>query len=218
VVILDIDGPRAIETAARMTEAGLEVTALAVDVADEESVSSAATHVRNRFGHPQVVVHCAGIVGQTATTILEYETSGFDHIVSVNLRGTFLISKYFIGGMVEQRYGRMLLMASIAGKEGNPGMCGYSATKAGVIGLIKSLGKEFADTGVVVNGMAPAVVVTDLVRSASQEQVEYMTSRIPMSRCGTIDEVAAQAAWIVSRECSFSTGFTFDLSGGRATY
>jgi 3-oxoacyl-[acyl-carrier protein] reductase len=120
--------------------------------------------------------------------------------------------------MRRQNYGRILLIASIAGKEGNPGMVGYSATKAGVIGLVKGVAKEFADTGITINGLAPAVVLTDLVRGVDPKQVEYMAAKIPMKRLGTIEEVAAMSAWIVSRECSFTTGFTFDLSGGRATY
>ncbi len=218
VILLDLDSDRAANTAAALVEDGRTAFSIATDVADEVSVQSAANQIQGIHGHPQIVVHCAGIVGPTATPITEYATESFDRIMAVNLRGSFLLAKHFIGSMAVRRYGRVLLMASIAGKEGNPGMCGYSVTKAGVIGLVKALGKEYAGTGVTVNGMAPAVVMTDLVRNASPKQVEYMVARIPMARCGTIDEVAALAAWIVSEECSFCTGFTFDLSGGRATY
>jgi 3-oxoacyl-[acyl-carrier protein] reductase len=218
VILADLNAERARAVEAAMKSEGLAAISLPMDVGDEASVIAGASFVREQFGTPHVVVHCAGIVGPTATKVTEYETSSFDWIMAINLRGSFLVAKSFIGPMAERGYGRLLLMASIAGKEGNPGMCGYSVTKAGVIGLVKSLGKEYAETGVTVNGMAPAVVITDLVRDAAPEQVEYMTARIPMGRCGTIEEVAAQAAWIVSRECSFSTGFTYDLSGGRATY
>jgi 3-oxoacyl-[acyl-carrier protein] reductase len=120
--------------------------------------------------------------------------------------------------MQKRNYGRVLLIASIAGKEGNAGMCGYSSAKAGVIGLVKSVGKEFAGTGITINALAPAVVRTALVDGMDPAQVSYMTEKIPMKRCGTLSEVASAAAWIVSPEASFNTGFTFDLSGGRAVY
>jgi 3-oxoacyl-[acyl-carrier protein] reductase len=164
------------------------------------------------------MVNSAGIVGPTSTNIIDYPVEKFDQVYSVNLRGSFIMTKAVLGSMLRQNYGRILLIASIAGKEGNPGMVGYSATKAGVIGLVKGVAKEFADTGITINGLAPAVVLTDLVRGVDPKQVEYMAAKIPMKRLGTIEEVAAMSAWIVSRECSFTTGFTFDLSGGRATY
>ena len=120
--------------------------------------------------------------------------------------------------MQKPNYGRVLLIASIAGKEGNAGMCGYSAAKAGVIGLVKSAGKEFAETGITINGLAPAVVRTAMVESMDPAQVKYMTDKIPMKRCCTLAEVASLATWIVSPEASFNTGVTFDLTGGRAVY
>jgi 3-oxoacyl-[acyl-carrier protein] reductase len=120
--------------------------------------------------------------------------------------------------MLKQNYGRILHIASIAGKEGNPGMVAYSASKAAVIGMAKSQGKELAETGVTVNALAPAVISTPLVGAMPPAQVKYMTDKIPMKRCGTLEEAAAMAVFIVSPECSFTTGFVFDLSGGRATY
>jgi 3-oxoacyl-[acyl-carrier protein] reductase len=120
--------------------------------------------------------------------------------------------------MKKNNYGRILLIASIAGKEGNPYMAGYSATKAGVIGLVKGIGKEYAETGITVNGLAPAVIKTPMNDNTAPEQLAYMTAKIPMKRLGTVEEVAALAAWIVSKESSFNTGFVFDISGGRATY
>jgi 3-oxoacyl-[acyl-carrier protein] reductase len=164
------------------------------------------------------MINCAGVVGVTNKTILDYPFAEFERVQRVNLGGSFLMTKYSLPGMLKRRYGRILLIASIAGKEGNPFMSGYTCSKAGVIGLVKGIAKEYAESGVTVNGLAPAVVLTDLVRGCAAEQVEYMTSRIPMKRCGTIDEVASMSAWIVSPECSFTTGFVFDLSGGRATY
>jgi 3-oxoacyl-[acyl-carrier protein] reductase len=142
----------------------------------------------------------------TNTKITEFPTEEFDKIYQVNLKGSFLGS------------GRLLLIASIAGKEGNPGMIGYSSTKAGVIGLVKGVAKEYADTNITVNGLAPAVIRTTMNDNTSSEQLAYMTAKIPMQRLGTISEVAAISCYIVSEENSFSTGFIYDISGGRATY
>ena len=128
------------------------------------------------------------------------------------------MAKYALKAMEKNNYGRILLIASIAGKEGNPGMVGYSATKSGVIGLVKGIGKEYAETGITINGLAPAVISTAMNENTATEQLAYMTAKIPMKRLGTVEEVAAMSAWIVSKECSFSTGFIFDISGGRATY
>ncbi len=128
------------------------------------------------------------------------------------------MTKYALKAMEKNNYGRILLIASIAGKEGNPFMTGYSSMKAGVIGLVKGAGKEYASTGITINGMAPAVIKTAMNENTAPEQLAYMTSKIPMGRLGTAGEVASLAAWIVSKEASFNTGFIFDLSGGRATY
>ena len=136
----------------------------------------------------------------------------------VNLKGTFLITKYVLQVMQKTGKGRLLLISSIAGKEGNPGMVGYSATKAGVIGLVKGVAKEFATTNITVNGLAPAVIKTPMNENTSSEQLEYMIAKIPMQRLGTVEEVAAISCYIVSDENSFSTGFIYDISGGRATY
>jgi 2-dehydro-3-deoxy-L-rhamnonate dehydrogenase (NAD+) len=126
--------------------------------------------------------------------------------------------KHSLPAMLEQNYGRILLIASISGKEGNPGMVGYSTSKAGVIGLVKAVGKEYATSGVTLNALAPAVIQTPMNQDTSPEQLKYMLDRIPMKRLGTVAEVASLACWIVSEEASFNTGFIFDLSGGRATY
>ncbi len=128
------------------------------------------------------------------------------------------MTKYAIKEMEKNNYGRILLIASIAGKEGNPFMVGYSSMKAGVIGIVKAIGKEYADTGITVNGLAPAVVKTAMNDQTAPEQLAYMTAKIPMGRLGTVEEVASIASWIVSKESSFNTGFVFDISGGRATY
>lgn len=189
-----------------------------VDVSNEEQVKKAFYEAAGFFGRIDILVHAAGIVGPTQTKITDYSTEAFDQIYKVNLRGSFLVCKHVIPYMEKNNYGRILLIASIAGKEGNPFMAGYSATKAGVIGLVKGLGKELALTGITVNGIAPAVIKTPMNADTAPEQLEYMASKIPMQRLGTVAETASLATWVVSEESSFNTAFVFDLSGGRATY
>lgn len=215
VWLLDRDEPRAQAAAAKL---GLRAQALAVDITDEAGVRAAFEEVFAADQRLDVVVNSAGIVGPNNRKVTETPTDGYEQVLRVNLFGSFLVCKHAIVQMQKRNYGRVLLLASIAGKDGNAGMCGYSSAKAGVIGLVKSVGKEFAETGITINALAPAVVRTALVDGMDPVQVKYMTDKIPMKRCGTLDEVAALAAWIVSPEASFNTGFTFDLSGGRAVY
>ena len=203
---------------AELLEAGYEVRGFTVDISNEQDVAAAFGEVAAHFGRIDIMVNSAGIVGATNTSILDYSVDDFDKVYRVNLRGAFLMSKYALQEMAKHGYGRVLLIASIAGKEGNPFMAGYSATKAGVIGLVKGLGKEFATKGITVNGLAPAVIKTAMNEDTAPEQLAYMTAKIPMGRLGTVEEVAAMASFIVSPENSFSTGFVYDISGGRATY
>lgn len=189
-----------------------------VDISDDSAVSAAFNEVVNTEDKVDVVVNCAGIVGPNAKKINEVEVDDFDRVYAVNLRGSFSVTKYALRHMEKQNYGRILLFASIAGKEGNAGMTAYSATKAGVLGLTKSAAKDFAETGITINTIAPAVIRTAMVDALDQWQVDYMTEKIPMKRCGTLEEVTSLACWIVSEEASFNTGAVFDLSGGRATY
>ena len=189
-----------------------------VDISDDSAVSAAFNEVVTTEGKVDVVVNCAGIVGPNAKKINEVEVDDFDRVYAVNLRGSFSVTKYALRHMEKQNYGRILLFASIAGKEGNAGMTAYSATKAGVLGLTKSAAKDFAETGITINTIAPAVIRTAMVDALDQWQVDYMTEKIPMKRCGTLEEVTSLSCWIVSEEASFNTGAVFDLSGGRATY
>ncbi|HMN61441.1 MAG TPA: SDR family NAD(P)-dependent oxidoreductase [Anaerolinea sp.] len=198
--------------------ADIPAAALKVDISEEAEVQAAIAEVVAQFGRLDILVNSAGIVGPTSTKIVDYASQDFRRVLGVNLIGSFHITKYALPAMLANHYGRILLIASIAGKDGNPGMAGYTASKAGVIGLVKGIGKEYAETGVTVNGLAPAVIRTPLNEQTSPEQMRYMTDRIPMRRLGTVDEVAALACWIVSEEASFNTGFVFDLTGGRATY
>ena len=201
-----------------LKEIELIVDSYLVDVTDEHSVKEGIKKVAERQGQLDIMVNCAGIIGPNGMNITEVETSAFDATLEVNLRGSFLMTKYALLEMKKRNYGRILLIASISGKEGNAGMCAYSTSKAGVIGLVKAVGKEYAETGITVNGLAPAVIWTSLIENMKPEQAKYMTDRIPMKRSGTVEEVSSIAAFIVSKEASFNTASIFDLSGGRATY
>ena len=191
---------------------------LKVDVTQEAAVSAAVNTTLAQLGRIDILVNCAGITGKTNLKSHEVALSDFDQVLKTNLYGTFLTSKHVLPVMTKQGYGRILHIASIAGKEGNAGMVAYSSSKAAVIGLTKVQGKEYAETGVTINALAPAVIQTPMVDVLPAATVKYMTDKIPMKRCGTLEEVAAMAAFIVSREAAFTTGFTFDLTGGRAVY
>jgi NAD(P)-dependent dehydrogenase (short-subunit alcohol dehydrogenase family) len=218
VWLLDQD-ERALQTAREeLSRASAGVFSVAGDITSEASVADAFARICAEGGPPSIVINSAGIVGPNAIKASDVPAEEFDRTYRVNLLGSFLITKHALRAMLPQDYGRILLIASIAGKEGNAGMCAYSATKAGVIGLVKAVGKEYATTGITINGLAPAVIRTSMVDNMDPTQVKYMTDKIPMQRCGTLDEIAAMACWIVSREASFTTGFTYDLSGGRAVY
>jgi 2-dehydro-3-deoxy-L-rhamnonate dehydrogenase (NAD+) len=189
-----------------------------VDVSDELAVREGIASVVEELGQLDILVNSAGIVGPTGIKIVDYPSEELAKVLQVNLLGSYYTTKYALIPMLKRNYGRILLVSSMAGKDGNPGMVGYSISKAAVIGLVKSVGKEYAETGITINGMAPAVIRTPINEKTSPEQLRYLTERIPMKRLGTVEEAAALACWIVSEEASFNTGFIFDLSGGRATY
>jgi 2-dehydro-3-deoxy-L-rhamnonate dehydrogenase (NAD+) len=195
-----------------------EIRVYNVDALNGRSIAEAIGAVGRDLGPIDALVNCAGITGKTNIPAHEVPLEDFDRVCAINLRAALMLSQAVLPGMLERRYGRLLHVASIAGKEGNMGMTSYSASKAGLIGLVKSMGKDYAESGITVNALAPAVVRTPLVDALPQATVDYMTQKIPMRRCGDLIEVASCIAWIVSPACSFTTGFTFDLSGGRATY
>jgi 2-dehydro-3-deoxy-L-rhamnonate dehydrogenase (NAD+) len=207
----DLDGA---EAAARRVEGAIGCT---VDVTDEKSVATALAETERRLGPIDILVASAGIAGPNAT-VADYPVDAWRKVIEVDLNGVFLCCRAVVPGMVKRNYGRIVNIASIAGKEGNPNAAPYSAAKAGVISLTKSLGKELAQTGVRVNCITPAAVKTAIFDQITQQHIDYMLSKIPMGRFGTVEEMAAMIAWLASEECSFTTGGVFDVSGGRATY
>ncbi len=213
VAVLDVNK----DNARRVGEslAGLGVKC---DVSRATDVAAALSEVRSRLGPIDIVVNNAGIVGKTAR-LWELDESDLDQVYAVNLKGVFLVCRGVIEPMLERKYGRIVHIASLAGKEGNPTLIPYSSTKAGIIALTKALAKEVAGKGdITVNSIAPAVVRTKIHDTMPQATIDYMVSRIPMGRTGKIEEVAALVHYLVSREASFTTGQCYDISGGRATY
>lgn len=203
-----------------LEEAAAEVGAAAVqvvDVADAASVQAAADASIEFLSRIDLLVCSAGITGATAP-VTEFPIDSWRRVIDVNLNGVFYTCRAIASSMVKNGYGRIVNVASVAGKEGNPNASAYSASKAGVIGFTKSLAKELATTGVLVNCITPAVFVTPLLQQMPQSQVDFMKSKIPMNRFGEVPEVVAMICWMLSEECSFSTGAAFDITGGRTTY
>ena len=211
VVLVDRD-ETALAAAAKSLS-GARVSTRALDVGDENAVADAI----GVLDAVHVLVNSAGIAGPTVP-VTKYPLADFEAVMRVNLTGTFLLCKHAAPKMVAAGWGRIVNIASLAGKEGTPNAPIYSASKAAVIGLTKALGKELAGTGVLANAVAPAALDTDMVKNMSDAHVEIMLNKSPLKRLGSADECAAMVQWLCSTECSFSTGAVFDLSGGRATY
>ena len=217
IVIVDNSAEMAETASQALAEQEISVEVTLGDVGEEETAESAVRKAIDTWGRIDILVNNAGIAGNSAN-VWELSVKEMDRVYSTNLRGVFSFCHHVIPHMIERDYGRIVSIASIAGKEGNPKAVPYSATKAGVIGLTKSVGKELATTGIRVNCVTPAVVRTRILEQLTQEHIDYMLSKIPMGRTGEVEEVAALVAWLASDECSFSTGAVFDISGGRATY
>jgi len=190
---------------------------LSVDVADADAVARAAEGAVLDRGRIDILVCSAGITGPNVP-VWDYPVDRWRQVIDINLNGVFYCNRAIVPLMLSNDYGRIVNIASVAGKEGNPNASAYSTSKAGVIGLTKSLGKELANAGIRVNCVTPAAVRTAIFNQMTQQHIDFMLSKIPMGRFGTVDEVAALICWLASEECSFSTGAVFDISGGRATY
>ena len=202
---------------AKAAFAGVSPNTIALDVSVPDEVANAYAKTRGDAGEVDILVTSAGITGIN-TTVWDYPVEEWDRVMSINLRGPFLCCKAVVPHMRAAGFGRIVNIASIAGKEGNPNASAYSASKAGVIALTKSLGKELAQSGVTVNCVTPAAVQTAMFAQMTKEHIDYMLSKIPMNRFGKTEEIASLVGWLCSDDCSFSTGAVFDISGGRATY
>jgi len=194
-----------------------EVISVPVQLTDAASVDAAAKSTADAFGKIDILVNNAGIAGVNKKT-WELTPEEWGAVIDINLNGVFNCCRSVVLYLLKNGYGRIVNTASIAGKEGNPNASHYSASKAGVIALTKSLGKELAQSNICVNCITPAVIVTDILKQCTQQHIDYMLSKIPMGRFGKVEEAAALVAWLSSEDCSFTTGGVFDLSGGRATY
>jgi len=214
VVVADIDNEEAARTATRIGAAASPAT---VDVTNEASVRAMVADALDRMGRIDALVNNAGIAG-TSAPCWELPPGEWERVLAIDLSGVYYGCRAVLPHMRERGSGRIVNIASIAGKEGNPNAVPYSAAKAGIIGLTKAVAKEVATSGILVNAVAPAVIETQILEQMTEAHVQYMVSRIPMGRVGQPEEVAALVSWLCSEECSFSTGAVFDISGGRATY
>ena len=213
IALWDRDMDRARQSAASLGDA----IAVEVDVTNEKSIAAALDATATQLAAPDILIASAGITGPN-TTVWEYPPEEWRKVLDVDLTGPFLCARALVPMMIEKNYGRIVNVASIAGKEGNPNASAYSAAKAGLVALTKSLGKELAKTGIRVNCLTPAAVETDIFKQMTESHIQFMLSKIPIGRFGKIEEVASMICWLASEEMSFSTGAVFDISGGRATY
>ena len=216
VCLWDADAP-ALDAAAKRLAGKGSVHTTVVDVSSVPSVTAAAQAAIGQMGQVDILVNNAGITGPNVT-VWEYNPEDWRKVIDIDLTGPFLCSRALVPLMMEKNYGRIVNIASVAGKEGNPNASAYSAAKAGLIGLTKSLAKELAKTNIRVNCITPAAVETDIFKQMTEAHIQFMLSKIPIGRFGKIEEVAAMICWLASEEMSFSTGAVFDISGGRATY
>jgi len=215
VLVWDLDAAR---VSAARKELGASASGATLNVADPDAVDVAAVAAEAELGGKIDILVCSAGVAGLNKNVVDYPTDEWRRVIDINLNGLFYCNRAIARRMIAKSYGRIVNVASIAGKEGNPTASAYSAAKAGVIGLTKSLGKELAKSGITVNAIAPATVDTPILAQVSQAHIDYMLSKIPMGRFGTVDEIASIIAWLASEECSFTTGAVFDVSGGRATY
>ena len=217
IILVDFDKNAVVAAANDLSKQGFDVEPIIGDVAKPKTAQDAVNIALSKWNRVDILVNNAGIGGANGN-IWELDVEELDRVYNTNLRGVFSFCHESIPEMLKNDYGRIVNIASIAGKEGNPKMVPYSATKAAVIGLTKSVGKELAGTGIVANCITPAVVQTRILEEFTPEVIEYMIGKIPIGRTAEVSEIASLVAWLSSSECSFSTGAVFDISGGRATY
>jgi len=217
ILLIEKNEERGVKCLNDLIDKGIECKLVLGDVGDENIADEAVVSAKKSWGKIDLLVNNA--VGNDAYgNLWELKDDAFDRSYRTNLRATFIFTKLVVPYMISQGYGRIVNIASVAGKEGNPKMAPYSSTKSGIIGFTKAVAKEVVNDGVIVNCVTPAVILTRPVKEAEPEAVEYMRSKIPMGRFGEVHETANMVAWLLSEQCSFSTGAVFDVSGGRATY
>ena len=217
VVIVDHNAETASQASDQLMSEGLDVSAMVADISDQNAIESLGVTVLNEFGHVDILVNNAGI-NAAAMPLWETPPEIYKSMWNVNLFGTFLLCRAFVPAMIERGYGRIVNVASVAGKEGNTGSSAYSSAKAAVIGMTKSLGKELAGTGVLANAVTPGVIRTPLAERTTPEHIQRLAAKIPLGRIGEPEEVAELIRFAASPRCSFTTGSIFDASGGRTTY
>jgi 3-oxoacyl-[acyl-carrier protein] reductase len=218
LVCLDLNQAGLMDVVASITKVGNQAVSYQLDIANKNQINEVVTIILNKYNRIDALINCAGYPGPTGKFVEEIEWNDFQKVISVNLFGAIWLTQSVLPIMKQQKYGRIVQVASIAGKEGNPKMAPYNTAKSGLIGFVKGVAKEVATYGITINSLAPAVIATPINVNTAQETLDYMISKIPAGRLGEPAEVAEIIAFMGSRACSFTTGFTFDISGGRATY
>ena len=218
VICLDLNQVGLQEVVSKIKSNAGKATAKVLDISNQEQVFKIIAEIKKENGQIDALINCAGLAGPTTDFVEDIKWPDYEKVLAINLFGAIWLTQAVLPTMKAQKYGRIVQVTSIAGKEGNPKMAPYNTSKSGLIGFVKGVAKENAQNGITVNALAPAVIATPINENTSEEMLKYMISRIPMGRLGEPNEVAEIIAFMASKACSFTTGFTFDISGGRATY
>ena len=218
VICLDLNQVGLQEVVSKIKSNAGKATAKVLDISNQDQVFKIIEEIKKENGKIDALINCAGLAGPTTDFVEDIKWPDYEKVLSINLFGAIWLTQAVLPTMKAQKYGRIVQVTSIAGKEGNPKMAPYNTSKSGLIGFVKGVAKENAQNGITVNALAPAVIATPINENTSEEMLKYMISRIPMGRLGEPNEVAEIIAFMASKACSFTTGFTFDISGGRATY